>query len=516
MDQILILDFGSQTTQLIGRRIRELGVFSQILPGDTPLTPALLREVKGIVLSGSPESVYDEDAPRPDAALYDLELPLLGICYGLQRMMQDRGGRVTPHSKKEYGRAKVFIKQESPLLEGVPDGFVSWMSHGDTIEALAPGFAVTAQTENGIPAVVKHKEKPVFGLQFHPEVTHCEHGMDILRNFSVGICGARREWDVDAYLRAGVQEIKNRVSGQKVLLLISGGVDSSVAAGLLLEALDPDQVHLMYIDTGLMRKDESREVEKSLAKLGAAHIHHIKAAEDFLTPLSGVADPEEKRRIIGDMFISVQEREIGRLGIPDAFLAQGTLYTDMIESGKGVGGKAHVIKSHHNVRSPLVEAKREKGLVVEPLAMLYKDEVRRLGRRLGLSPDIIGRHPFPGPGLAVRILGEITEEKLRVLKEADYIYISELKKRGLYDKIWQAFCVLLPLRSVGVSGDMRRYGYVLALRAVVSHDGMTADVFPFPSGDLLEISAVITNSVKEVGRVVYDISSKPPATIEWE
>ncbi len=516
MDKILILDFGSQTTQLIGRRIRELGVYSEVVPGDSPLTPALLADVKGIILSGSPESVYDEDAPRPDPSLYSLELPLLGICYGLQRMTFDLGGKVTPHSKKEYGRARVYIKQESPLLKGVADGFVSWMSHGDTIEQTAAGFEVIAQTENKIPAVVGRHDRPVFGLQFHPEVTHCEFGNEILENFSVRICGARKEWDVDAYLRAGVEEIKNHVGEHKVLLLISGGVDSSVAAGLLLEALDAERVHLMYIDTGLMRKDESREVEAGLAQLGAVHIHHIKAEQDFLSALAGVSDPEQKRRIIGDMFISVQEREIKKLGIDDAFLAQGTLYTDMIESGKGVGKKAHVIKSHHNVRSPLVEAKRAQGLLVEPLAMLYKDEVRRLGMRLGLQPAIIGRHPFPGPGLAVRILGEITAEKLSVLKEADYIYINELKKRGLYDQIWQAFCVLLPLRSVGVSGDMRRYGYVLALRAVVSRDGMTADVFPFSSKDLLEISAMITNSVKEIGRVVYDVSSKPPATIEWE
>ncbi len=516
MDKILILDFGSQTTQLIGRRIRDLGVFSEVIPGETLLATRLLENVKGIILSGSPESVYKKTAPKPDPRLYTLNLPLLGICYGSQRMMQDQGGRVTPHSKKEYGRAKVFIKERSDLLKNVPDGFVSWMSHGDTIEKLADGFKVIAQTENGIPAVVKLKTMQVYGLQFHPEVTHCEYGMDILKNFAFTICGAKAEWNVDAFLRAGIAEIKAHVGSEKVLLLISGGVDSSVAAGLLLRALDPEQVHLMYIDTGLMRKHESQEVYKSLNKLGAAHIHHIDAGVDFLKELAGVADPEKKRQIIGDMFIQVQEREVKRIGIENVYLAQGTLYTDMIESGKGVGKKAHVIKSHHNVRSPLVEEKRKKGLIVEPLAMLYKDEVRRLGKKLGLSPAIIGRHPFPGPGLAVRILGEITDEKLTVLKQADYIYIDELKQRGLYDRIWQAFCVLLPLRSVGVSGDMRRYGYVLALRAVVSLDGMTADVFPFATTDLLGISAKITNSIKEIGRVVYDVSSKPPATIEWE
>jgi GMP synthase (glutamine-hydrolysing) len=516
MDKILVLDFGSQTAQLIGRRIRDLGVFSEILPGDIKLTPGVLEDAKGIILSGSPESVYEKHAPKPDSALYSLDLPLLGICYGSQRMMHDQGGKVTSRSKKEYGRTKVFINEQTDLLENIPDGFVSWMSHGDTIEKLAPGFKVIAQTENGIPALVKHNTKQIYGLQFHPEVTHCEYGTAILKNFALTICRAKAEWDVDAYLKTGMREIQAHVGDEKVLLLISGGVDSSVAAALLLRSLDPEQVHLMYIDTGLMRHNESQEVEESLAKLGAVHIYHIDAVSDFLEALAGVADPEKKRRIIGDMFISVQERELKKLGIDNAYLAQGTLYTDMIESGKGVGEKAHVIKSHHNVRSPLVEAKRAQGRIVEPLALLYKDEVRRLGKKLGLSPAVIGRHPFPGPGLAVRILGEITHEKLAVLKQADYLYIGELKKRGLYDKIWQAFCALLPLRSVGVSGDMRRYGYVLALRAVVSHDGMTADVFAFPTADLLEISAKITNSIKEIGRVVYDVSSKPPATIEWE
>jgi GMP synthase (glutamine-hydrolysing) len=516
MDKILVLDFGSQTTQLIGRRIRELGVYSEIAPGDSPLTDNLLSCTKGIILSGSPASVYERNAPKPDLSLYSLGLPILGICYGLQRLMQDQGGLVTPHSKKEYGRAKIFIEEKNPLLSGVQDGFISWMSHGDTIETLAPGYKVAARTENGIPAVVKAEGKEIYGLQFHPEVTHCEFGLEILKNFAISICSAGKEWDEDAYLQAGISAIRSRVNKERVLLLISGGVDSSVAAALLLRALDSEQVHLMYIDTGLMRKQESQEVTSILKDLGAKHIHYIQAGDDFLKGLHGVTDPEKKRQIIGDLFIKVQEREVKKLQIENAFLAQGTLYTDMIESGKGVGGKAHVIKSHHNVRSPLVEKKRKAGLIVEPLAMLYKDEVRRLGKKLDLHPEIIGRHPFPGPGLAVRIIGEVTPEKLSILKEADYTYINELKRRGLYNKIWQAFCVLLPLRSVGVSGDMRRYGYVLALRAVVSHDGMTADVFPFSSTDLLEISALITNSIKEIGRVVYDISSKPPATIEWE
>jgi GMP synthase (glutamine-hydrolysing) len=317
-------------------------------------------------------------------------------------------------------------------------------------------------------------------------------------------------------MEEAAKELKTRVGNRPVLLLISGGVDSTVVGGMLLKSLDHDQVHLMYIDTGMMRKNESVTVQRTLEALGAKHLHIIHAEDDFLTPLAGISDPEKKREIIGDVFIRVQEREVARLGIDEALLAQGTLYTDMIESGKGVGNKAKVIKSHHNVRSPLVEKKREAGLIVEPLARLYKDEVRALGLELGIDPEVVKRHPFPGPGLAVRIIGDITVEKLDILREADAIFIDELKKRKLYDEIWQAFVVLLPVRSVGVTGDAREYGYVCALRAIISRDGMTADVYPFDMKDLLEISSIITNKVHHIGRVSYDISSKPPATIEWE
>jgi GMP synthase (glutamine-hydrolysing) len=516
VDTILILDFGSQTTQLIARRVRDLGVYSEVVPGDTPVDQLAAPEVRGLILSGSPSSVYDPHAPRPDPGVYGLDIPVLGICYGAQRMTHDGGGEVASLSKKEYGRAAVRFAKPCALLEGVPEGFISWMSHGDTIKAPAPGFAVAATTENGLPAVIVHESRPLFGLQFHPEVTHCEHGQAILANFAIGICGARRQWDMDSYRRSMSEKLRRQVGGTTVLLLISGGVDSTVVAALLLSALPPAQVHLMYVDSGLMRKGETEEVRARLARLEARHLHVIDASRRFFAALEGVADPEQKRRIIGDLFISVQEQEIARLGVTGSFLAQGTLYTDLIESGKGVGKKAEVIKSHHNVRSPLVESKRAEGLVIEPLASLYKDEVRELGRLLGLPGETVGRHPFPGPGLAVRILGEVTPEKVRVLQEADAIYVEELKRRGLYDEIWQAFCVLLPIRSVGVAGDSRRYGHVLALRAVVSRDGMTADVYPFPGQDLLEISARITNSVPEIGRVVYDVSSKPPATIEWE
>lgn len=516
MDKIIILDFGSQTTQLIGRRIRDFGVYCEIFPADTDIAKMITEDVKGIILSGSPYSVYEEGAPEPDPAVYNLNVPLLGICYGFQRITQDNGGNVAPLEKKEYGRSRIAVQKDSLLLKNIPDGFVSWMSHGDSLEKLAPGFELIGLSEHGLPAIGYSEKMNAYGLQFHPEVTHCEHGIDILKNFVLEICKAKDEWSMELYLQQEGEKIKKRVGDQKVLLLISGGVDSTVAGGFLLKTLNPAHVYLMYIDTGMMRKGESEEVAENLKKLGAQNLFLIDARERFLGALKGISDPEKKRKIIGDMFIQVQEQEINRHIEGEYFLAQGTLYTDLIESGKGVGKNAQVIKSHHNVGTPLVEAKREAGLIIEPLEMLYKDEVRRLGTLLGIDAKIVHRHPFPGPGLGIRILGDVTEEKCRILRDADYIYIQELHKRGLYDQIWQAFSVLLPVRSVGVAGDARDYGYVLALRAVVSKDGMTADVFDFPTADLLEISSYITNQVKEVGRVVYDISSKPPATIEWE
>jgi len=517
MQRILILDFGSQTTQLIGRRIREAGVYTDIIPGDMPFDPAMLEGVRGLILSGSPASVYEPGAPRPDPRFYSCGLPVLGICYGIQRMTWDHGGKVATLHEREYGRMGVKAEGDAGgLLAGLPAAFLAWMSHGDSIEQAAPGFRVEALSERGFPAVLKHESLPLWGLQFHPEVSHCEYGSAILANFALGICGAAREWSMERYLEEARTALRARVGDRQVLLLISGGVDSTVAGALLLKTLDPDQVHLLYVDTGLMRKGETEAVERSLRKLGASHLRIAMAEEEFLAALAGLEDPEAKRHAIGDTFIRVQEREVAAMGIDQAILAQGTLYTDLIESGKGVGKKAHLIKSHHNVGTPLVARKREAGLIIEPLDRLYKDEVRALGRLLGVDEDIVKRHPFPGPGLGVRILGQVTKEKCDILRDADAIYISELKRRGLYDLIWQAFAVLLPVRSVGVAGDVRKYGYVLALRAIVSQDGMTADVYPFETKDLLEISTLITNSVPSIGRVVYDISSKPPATIEWE
>jgi GMP synthase (glutamine-hydrolysing) len=566
VDKILILDFGSQTTQLIGRRIRQLGVYSEIIPGDTPLTDETLGKtggadpVRGIILSGSPESVYAKEGAVPDQAIYGLGLPLLGICYGLQRMTWDLGGKVEPLPRREYGGVRVevascreqgkegdggngelarrFLSAFNPAVSlqdikapsapgspavNPPCTFTAWMSHGDTLTKLAPGFVQVGESETGYPAVVVHETKPWFGLQFHPEATHCERGMEILSAFAFGVCGCKKEWTMERYIEELKVSLAKRIGGSPVLLLISGGVDSTVAGALLLKTLNPDLVHLMYMDTGLMRKNETETVKAALERLGAKHLHIIYCEAEFLGALKGLEDPEAKRKAIGDLFITIQEREVERLGLPETyFLAQGTLYTDLIESGKGVGKKAHVIKSHHNVGSPLVNAKREAGRIVEPLDRLYKDEVRALGRLLGVDENVVGRHPFPGPGLAVRILGEVTREKCAILREADAVFIGELKKRVspqgrcLYDEIWQAFAVLLPIRSVGVAGDVRKYGWVLALRAITSADGMTADVYPFQAKDLLEISTLITNTVPEIGRVSYDISSKPPATIEWE
>jgi GMP synthase (glutamine-hydrolysing) len=518
MDKILILDFGGQTTQLIGRRIREIGVYAEIVHGDSVLTDDILSsDVKGVILSGSPYSVYEKDSPKPDKRVYDLGIPVLGICYGLQIITHENGGKVAPLEKREYGRSAIhFEKKESPLLKGIPDKFISWMSHGDSLEQLAEGFEMVALSEHKLPAIVENLDKKIWGLQFHPEVTHCEFGNDILENFAVRICGAEKSWSMDKFIEEESTKLKNQVGDNKVLLLISGGVDSTVAGGLLLKCLNPDNVHLMYIDTGMMRKNETEKVSENLKKLGAKNLYIIEAEDRFLEPLKGLTDPEAKRKSIGDSFIRVQEEEVAKHISGDYFLAQGTLYTDLIESGKGVGNKAGVIKSHHNVGTPLVEKKRKEGKIVEPLDMLYKDEVRKLGLLLGIEEQIVYRHPFPGPGLGIRIPGEVTKDRCDILREADAIYIEELHKRGLYSQIWQAFAVLLPVRSVGVAGDARDYGFVLALRAVVSHDGMTADVFDFPTKDLLEISSAITNRVKEIGRVVYDISSKPPSTIEWE
>jgi len=550
VDTVIILDFGSQTTALIGRRVRELGVYAEILPGNAPLTAEALVGVRGVILSGSPESVYTGAGAVPDHALYTAGLPLLGICYGLQRMTTDLGGTVEALPQREYGNVEVRVTM--PVASGLPYGehtraflagfdprcplssiidgsaapsltaseavsFTSWMSHADTLTKLPRGFRTVGTSASGFPAVLIHDAQPFYGVQFHPEVTHCERGLEILAAFVFGVCACKAEWTMQQYIADASTALTAKVGHTPILLLISGGVDSTVTAALLLKTFGAEQIHLMYMDTGLMRKGETALVQANLERLGAKHLHIINCEADFLTALKGLNDPEAKRKTIGDLFITIQEREVAKLGLPETcFLAQGTLYTDLIESGRGVGSQARLIKSHHNVGSPLVDAKRRAGRVIEPLDKLYKDEVRRLGRLLALDDDVVNRHPFPGPGLAIRILGEVTQEKCAILREADAIYMEELKRRGLYNEIWQAFAVLLPVRSVGVAGDERAYGWVLALRAVTSADGMTADVYAFPTKDLVEIATRITNTVKDIGRVTYDISSKPPATIEWE
>lgn len=551
-EHILILDFGSQTTALIGRRIRELGIYGEIIPGDSALSEEILDGVKGIILSGSPESVNGSGL-KADRRIYECNLPLLGICYGLHLMTVDLGGAVQPLPAREAGGVEVRIGDRPPADMKSPNwdamaffsGFLwrddlnlwnllmnkkslsrlnVWMSHSDSITKLANNFVEIGTSAKGYPAIVYHREKPWFGVQFHPEVSHCERGAELLGAFVRDVCHCAANWSVKSYLEETLGTLKQKAADRTVLLLISGGIDSTVAAALLLKALPAKNIHLMYMDTGLMRKNETAAVKQTLESLGAQNIHIIQCQDEFLSALSGVETPEAKRKIIGDMFIKIQEREVERLALPkDYILAQGTLYTDLIESGKGVGSKAHTIKTHHNVGTPLVEAKRAAGALLEPLDKLYKDEVRLLGALLSLDDEVLHRHPFPGPGLAVRILGEVNSEKCEALREADSIFIEELKKRRnpltqktLYNEIWQAFAVLLPVRSVGVSGDERKYGWVLSLRAVTSADGMTAGVYNFKMNDIIEISTRITNEVPAIGRVVYDVSSKPPATIEWE
>ncbi|HON88167.1 MAG TPA: glutamine-hydrolyzing GMP synthase [Spirochaetales bacterium] len=516
MDTIAILDFGSQYTQLIARRIRELQVYAIIVPGTTPFSQYYTAEIKGIILSGSPYSVYDERAPQPDSALFQTHIPILGICYGAQFITQFYGGNVQRLPDREYGQRPVSKLQSDILFDQIPEHFISWMSHGDSIETVPHQFSVLAKTDNGIPAAIKHNDAAMYGVQFHPEVTHCEYGIQLLDNFITKICSCKKEWNMHAYIEEIKRAIVKKVGETPLVLLISGGVDSTVAGALLLKLFPAEQVHLLYIDTGLMRNSETEEVIKTLNLLGAKHIHVMHEEDNFLNALQGISDPEEKRKIIGDKFVTVQEKAVAGIGLQDYILVQGTLYTDLIESGKGVGTHAQVIKSHHNVRSPLIEKKRNEGKLIEPLDRLYKDEVRELGRTLGLPESIVSRHPFPGTGLAVGILGEVTKESCDLLRKVDELYINFLREHNLYSKIWQAFAVLLPIRSVGVAGDERKYGYTVALRAVESRDGMTADVFEFDIKQLKALSSLITNKISGIGRVVYDISSKPPATIEWE
>lgn len=509
MEMILIVDFGSQYTQLIARRIREQSVYCEIVPCTADLSKYSGHNVRGYVLSGGPASLADPTSPRLNGNFFDAGVPVLGICYGMQLMAEHYGGRLEPSATREYGRASWRVSDDSPLTNGLPGVSQVWMSHGDSIVKLPERFRVIGSTDELEYAAIADETNSRFGLQFHPEVHHTEAGIAILRNFLFDICGCRGDWSTAQFAEAAQEKVRQEVGDGKVLLACSGGVDSTVAAVLLSKALG-DRLHAVFVDNGLLRKNEFEEVTAMLNQLGI-NLHAVDASDLFLQRLTGVTDPEKKRKIIGPTFIDVFEAEAEKIGQVD-YLAQGTLYPDVIES-VSFKGPSVTIKSHHNVGG-LKE--RMKLKLIEPLRELFKDEVRQLGRVLGVPEHFLRRHPFPGPGLAVRILGEITKERLELLREVDSIYIEELFKAEIYDDIWQAFAVLLPVKAVGVMGDERTYESVVALRAVTSVDAMTADWARIDYDILAHIANRIIRQVKGVNRVTYDISSKPPATIEWE
>ncbi len=514
---IVILDFGSQYSELIARRIRETQVYSEVLSYRT--TAEQLRQLnpKGIILSGGPSSVYDAGAPLSDSEIWNLGIPVLGVCYGMQLMVQQLGGKVTRAKRAEYGKASLLIDDPTDLLTNVEDGSTMWMSHGDSCQALPVGFETLAHTENTPCAAIADHQKKLYGVQFHPEVVHSVCGLALIRNFVYHICDCEPTWTTAAFVEESIREIRARVGDKRVLLALSGGVDSSTLAFLLHKAIG-DQLTCMFIDQGFMRKEEPERLVKLFKEQFHIPVEYVMARDRFLAQVNGITDPEEKRRRIGHEFIRVFEEESRRLG-PFDYLAQGTLYPDVIESAdtnvdpKSGERVAVKIKSHHNVGG-LPKDLRFK--LVEPLRKLFKDEVRKVGRSIGLPEEIVRRHPFPGPGLAIRIIGEVTAERLNILRDADFVVRDEISKQGMYHDFWQAFAVLLPVRSVGVMGDQRTYAYPIVLRLINSEDGMTADWSRVPY-DLLEtISNRIVNEVKGVNRVVYDITSKPPGTIEWE
>ncbi len=506
--KIIIYDFGSQYTQLIARKVRELNVYCEIHPYNNP--PALDKSVIGVILSGSPFSVRDSEALIPDLKPIKGKIPLLGICYGAQYMAHNFGGEVAPAKHREYGRANLkYVDKTCPLFAGISENTQVWMSHADTIVKLPNNFTVTASTADVQAGAYKIENEETYGLQFHPEVYHSTEGKEILKNFVVGVCKSRQDWTPDSFAETTIENLKNKLKDDRVILGLSGGVDSTVAAVLLHKAIGKN-LTCIFVDNGLLRKNEFEQVLESYKGMGL-NVKGVRAGKKFISNLKGESEPEKKRKIIGNTFIEIFDQEASKLE-NITWLAQGTIYPDVIES-ISVKGPSATIKSHHNVGG-LPDYMKLK--IVEPLRLIFKDEVRRVGKSLKISTELLGRHPFPGPGLGIRILGDITEEKVRILQEADDIFISGLKEFNLYDEVWQALTVLLPVKSVGVMGDERTYESTVALRAVSSTDGMTADWSRLPGDFLAEISNRIINRVKGINRVVYDISSKPPATIEWE